>query len=68
MESIKIHSSCRCKNRTYLCGMANYPVLCNPVLGQERKFVEIRVYLTPWYRVYTQAMLISKGSYGYGDS
>ena len=26
MEIPKMHSSCRCKNRTYLCGTANYPV------------------------------------------
>ena len=31
MESRKMHSSSRCKNRTYLCGMANYPVSCKPV-------------------------------------
>ena len=31
MESPKMHSSSRCKNRTYLCGMANYPVSCKPV-------------------------------------
>ena len=26
MESAKMHSSSRCKNRTYLCGTSNYPV------------------------------------------
>ena len=28
----------------------------------------IRFYLSPWYRVYTNAMFISKGSYGYRES
>ena len=31
MESPKMHSSNRCKNRTYLCVPANYPVSCKPV-------------------------------------
>ena len=62
MEDPKIHSSSRFKNRTYLCGTANYPVSCKPVLGLERKFEEILVYLSPWYRVCTKALFISKGS------
>ena len=68
MESPKIYSSCRCKHLTYLCGTANDPVSSKPVLGQERKFAELRVYLLPWYIVCTKGMLISKGSYGYGES
>ena len=68
MEGPKIHSSSRCKNRTYLCGTANYPVSCKPVLGLERKFEEILVYLSPWYRVCTKVIIISKGSYRYGES
>ena len=47
MESPKMHSSSRFKNRTYLCGTSNYPVSCNPVQGRERKFAEIRFYLLP---------------------
>ena len=31
MESSKMHSSTRCKNRTCLCGTANYPVSCKSV-------------------------------------
>ena len=31
MESPKMHSSSRCKKRTYLCGTANYPLSCKPV-------------------------------------
>ena len=63
MESPKVHSSRQCKKRTYLCGTANYPVSCKPVCGRERKFEKIRVYLSLWYRVYSKAMFISKGSY-----
>ena len=53
MESPKMHSSTQFKSRTFLCGTANYPVSCKPVYGRERKFAEIRVYLSPWYRVCT---------------
>ena len=31
MESRKMHSSSQCKNRTYMCGTANYPISCKPV-------------------------------------
>ena len=68
MESAKMHSSCQCKNRTYLCWTANYPVSCEPVSGREWKFGVIRVYLSPWYSVCTKAMFISKGSYRYVES
>ena len=68
MESPKIHFSSRCKNRTYLCGTANYPISCKPVLVRERKFAEIRVYLSPCYRISTKEMFISTGSYRYGES
>ena len=68
MESPKMHSTSRCKNRTYLYGTSNYPFSCNPEQGRERQFAEIRFYLSPWYRVCTKAMFISKGSYRYGES
>ena len=63
-----MHSSSRCKNRTYLYETANYPVLCKPIYGRVRKFAEIRVYLSRWYCVCTKAMFVSKGSYRYGES
>ena len=66
MESIKMHPSSWCKNRTYLFGTINYYVSCMPVLSREQKFDEILVYLSPLYRVCTKAMFISKGSYRYG--
>ena len=68
MESPKMHSSSRCKPRTYLCRRANYTVSCKPEYGQEQKFAEIWVYLSPWYCFCTKAMFISKGSYRYGES
>ena len=68
MKSLEIHSPSRYKNRTDLWGVANYPVSCKPVYSREGKFVEIRVYLSPWYRICTKAMCISKGCYRYGDS
>ena len=37
------------------------------IKGWECKFEEIRVYLSPWHRVFTLAMFILKGSYGYGE-
>ena len=37
MESPEMYSSRRCKNHTYLCGSAYYPVLCKAVHGREGK-------------------------------
>ena len=68
MKSPKMHSSRQCKRHTYLCGTTNYPVSCESVWGRERKFGEIRVYRSPWYRVCTKPMFISKRSYRYGES
>ena len=68
MDSPKMHSSSWCKNRTCLCGTSNYPVSCKPVQGRQRKFAEIRVYLSALYCFCTKAMIISKGSYRYGES
>ena len=31
------------------------------------KFAEILLYISPWYHVCTNAIFISKGSYGYGE-
>ena len=67
LESPKMYSSSRCKNHTYLCRPANYPISCKAVYSRERKFAEILVYLLPWYRVSTKGMFIFKRSYGYGE-
>ena len=68
MEYTKMYSSRRCKNRTYLCVPANYPISCEAVYSRERKFTEVLMYLSPWYHVCTKAIFISKGSCGYGES
>ena len=36
-------------------------------MGRQWKFGEIRGQISPWYRVCTKALFISKGSYGYGE-
>ena len=64
MESPKMHSSSRCKNRTYLCRTANYPVSCKAEWGREWQFPEIRVYLSPWYRVAPKQCLYEKEAIG----
>ena len=68
MEIPRMRCSSRCKNRTYLCRTANYPVSCKPAYGRVRKFEENRIHLSPWYRVCNKAMFLSKGSYRYGES
>ena len=56
MESPKMYSSSWCKNGTYLYGPANHSISCEAVYDWERKFVEVRVYLSPWYRIYTKPL------------
>ena len=68
MEKTKMRSSSQCKNRTYVCGTANYTVSCKPVQGRERKFAEIQAFLSPCLRIWTKAMFISKRSYRYMES
>ena len=60
MASPKMYLLSRCKKPRYLCGYAKYPVSCKAAQGRERKFGEIRAYLSPWCSVCTKAMLISK--------
>ena len=67
MESSKMYCPSRCRYRTYQCGAANYPVSCGAVQGTPRKYAKFRAYQYPWYRVCTNAMVISKGSYWYGE-
>ena len=56
-----------CKNFTDRYVSANYPVSCSAVLGQQWKLLEFPGYLSPWYRVCTNARYILKGSYGCGE-
>ena len=67
MESSKMHCPSRCRYRTYHCVEAKYPVSWGVVQGPEWKYAKLRPYQSPWYRVCTKAMVISKGSYGHGE-
>ena len=50
-----------------LCGR-KVPLSWGVVQGPEWKYAKIRPYQSPLYRVCTKAMVISKGSYGHGES
>ena len=62
MESPILYSFSRCKNPSYLCWPSNYPVSREAVKGRERKLAKIWEDLSPWYRVCTKGIFISKGS------
>ena len=64
MESSKMYCPSRFRYRTHQCEAANYPVSWGAVQGPPRKYAKLRAYQYPWYRVCTNAMVISKGSYG----
>ena len=68
MESPKLYCPSRCRYRTYHCVEAKYTVSWWVVKCPEWKYAKFRPYKSPWYRVYTKAMVISKGSYGHGES
>ena len=67
MESSKMYCPSRCRYRTYQCGAAKYPVSWWAVQGPARKYANLCAYQYPWYYVCTNAMVISKGSYGHGE-
>ena len=67
MESSKMLCPSRCRYHTYQCGAANYLVSWGAVQGPPRKYAKLHAYQYPWYRVCTNAMVISKGSYGHGE-
>ena len=52
-----------CKNCASQYESANYPVSCSAENGGIWKFEEIRGFISPRYRVWTKATIISKGSY-----
>ena len=62
MESPKMYCPSRCRYHTYHCVATNYPVSWR-VYSPEWKYAKLRPYQSPWYRVCTKAMVISKGSY-----
>ena len=51
MDSSKMHFSSRYKKLHLPVRDGNYSGSCKPVYVRERKFEEIRVYLSPWYCV-----------------
>ena len=67
MENPHIYCSSSWKNPNYLYGSVNYTVSWVAVWGGEWKYAKLRAYQSPWYLVCTKAMVISKGSYGYGE-
>ena len=67
MESPKMYCPSRCRYRTYHCVTAKYPVSCVVVEGPEWKYAKLRPYHSPWYRVCTKGMVISKRSFGHGE-
>ena len=68
MESPNIYCPTRCRHRTHHCVEANYPVSCGILEGLDWKYAKLGPYQSPWYRVSTRAMVISKGSYGHRKS
>ena len=68
MESPKLYCPSRCRHRTYICEEAKYPVSWGVVECAEWKYAKFRPYQSPWYGVCIKAMVISKGSYGHGES
>ena len=63
-----MYSASRCKKHTYLCGPSKYPVSRETVEGPEQKVALFVTDLSPWCRVCTKEIFITKGSYGYGES
>ena len=67
MVSSKMYCPCQCRKRTYQFEAVKYPFLRGAVYGREGKYAKLRAYQSPWYRIFTKAMVISKGSYVYGE-
>ena len=67
MKSSKMYCPIRCRYRTDQFGVRNYPISWEVVYSPEWKYAKVRAYQSPWYRVCTKAMVISKGSYVHGE-
>ena len=63
MQSPQILSLGWCKMGTNLYGASNYPQSCIAILGRQCKFPKFRCLLSPWYRVGTKTIFISKRSF-----
>ena len=62
-----MYSRHRCRKRTYHCGAAKYPISWGAVKGRQLKYAKLCAYQSPWYRVCTKAMVISKASYMFAE-
>ena len=67
MDSSKMYCSSRYRYRTYQRWAAKYPVSWGVVWDPEWKYAELQAYQSPWNRIFTKAMVISKGRYGHGE-
>ena len=67
MESSNMYCHCRRRYCTYQCGAANYLVLWGVVYGPEWNNAKFRTYQSPWCRVCTKEIVISKERYGHGQ-
>ena len=68
MQSTKVLSLRWCKKGTNFYGASNYPHSCVAIQGRECKFPKLRGFLSPWCRVCTKPILISKGSFRDAES
>ena len=55
------------KKRTYQCWAVKYPVSWGAVSGRQWRYVKLSAYQSPWYRICTKGMVISKENYVYGE-
>ena len=67
MKSSKMYCHHWYKKHTYQCQAVKYPVSWGAVSGRQWRYVELRAYQSPWYRICTKGMVISKGNFVYGE-
>ena len=63
MQSTKILFLGWYKKGTNLYVASNYPHSCIAIWGRQCNLPKFRGFLSPWFRVYTKAISISKGSF-----
>ena len=68
MESSKMYCSSRCRNSTYQCVAANYPVSWGAVYGREWKYSKLWAYQFQWYRFAPKQWLYQKETTGMESS
>ena len=68
METTEIYSTSRCRNPTYVCGLANYPVSWGRYRAENGNLCKFLWTYRNGTIVCTKAMSISKGRYGYGEN